>query len=142
MSLPRTEPEAVQAATLPPATFERLRGLYLIGLAALALPGVLIGVPLGFALSPRWPTYIVWLLWSVALGCALLTLWLAWRQARQVLPGSKLSAAVLVASAPAVPLLMACALWRSGLALLILLPLAMLGFGAGWAMLRSWAAQR
>ncbi|WP_420594931.1 hypothetical protein [Deinococcus sp.] len=142
MSLPRTEPKAVQASKPPPATFKRLRGLYLLGLAALALPGVLIGMPLGFALQPRWPAFILWLLFGVALFCSLLTLWLSWRQARRTLPGSKLSAAVLVASAPAVPLLMACALWRSGLALLILLPLAMLGFGAGWAMLRSWAAQR
>ncbi len=128
------------AQAQPAATLARLRGLYLIGLAALGLPGVLVGVPLGFALQPRWPAQISYLLAGVALLCSLLTLWLSWRQARSAETGSKLSAAVLLASAPAVPLLMACALWRRSDALLLLLPLALLSAAAGWAMLRSWAA--
>ncbi|AWN22052.1 hypothetical protein DKM44_01370 [Deinococcus irradiatisoli] len=133
MKVAPPQPEA------PPATFKRLRGLYLIGLGALSLPGVLIGVPLGFALQPRWPAQISGLLSGVALLCSLLTLGLAWRQARSPEPGSTLSAAVLLASAPAVPLLMACALWRRGDALVLLLPLALLSAAAGWALLRSWA---
>lgn len=131
-------PEAA-AAPPPPATFARLRGLYLLGLGALALPGVLIGVPLGFALQPRWTTQIIWLLFGVAALCAVLALWLALRQVRGQEPGRKLSAAVLLASAPAVPLLLACLLWRRGDALMLLLPLAALAFGVGWLCLRRWA---
>ncbi|TSA87887.1 hypothetical protein FNU79_01165 [Deinococcus detaillensis] len=134
MSLPES-----QSKPAPPATFARLRGLYLLGLAALALPGVLIGVPLGFALQPRWESSVIWLLAGVALFCMLLSLWLAFRQARSPEVGSKLSAAVRLASAPAVPLLMACTLWRRSDALLLLLPLSLLALGLGWWLLRGWA---
>lgn len=122
-----------------PATFERLRGLYLLGLGALALPGVLIGLPMGSLLRPSWTPGITWLLAGVALLCSLLSLTLAWRQSRSPEPGSVLSAAVLLASAPAVPLLMACALWRRADALTLLLPLSALALLAGWALLRGWA---
>lgn len=135
MSLPEVQPKPAPA---PRATYVRLRGLYLIGLAALTLPGVLIGVPLGFALQPRWTSNIIWLLWGVAFFCVLLTLWLAFRQARSPEVGSKLSAAVLLASAPAVPLLMACTLWRRSDALLLLLSLSLLALGLGWWLLRGW----
>lgn len=128
------------AVTPPPATFGRLRGLYLLGLGALALPGVLVGVPLGFALRPGWAPEITWLLVGVALLCSLLSTGLAWRQSRSREPGSTLSAAVLLASAPAVPLLMACALWRRADALTLLLPMSALALALGWALLRGWAA--
>ncbi|WP_293913119.1 hypothetical protein [Deinococcus sp.] len=134
-------PEIIPAEAKPaaPATLRRLRGLYLLGLGALALPGVLIGLPLGFMLQPRWSNEITALLAGVAALCAALTLWLAWRQSRSPESGSRLSAAVLVASAPAVPLLMACALWRRSDALSLLLPLALVAFGLGWAMVQGWA---
>ena len=133
---------AESVKTPPPATVARLRGLYLLGLAALALPGALIGVPLGFALRPTWPASTVQLLALVAAGCALLGLWLAWRQSRSPEPGSLLSAAVLLASAPAVPLLMACLLWRRGDALALLLPQVALAFGVGWLRVRRWGKQQ
>ncbi|WP_161881498.1 hypothetical protein [Deinococcus alpinitundrae] len=132
-------PEPLQAAPPPPATFRRLRGLYLLGLGALVLPGVVIGLPMGSLLRPGWALGITWLLAGVALLCSLLSLGLAWRQSRHPEPGSILSAAVLLASAPAVPLLMACALWRRVDALTLLLPLGALALLAGWALLRSWA---
>ena len=123
----------------PPATFGRLRGLYLLGLGALVLPGVLIGLPMGFVLRPDWAAGITWVLVGAALLCSLLSLGLAWRQSRSPDPGSVLSAAVLLASAPAVPLLMACALWRRADALTLLLPLSALALTLGWVLLRSWA---
>ena len=135
----QAQPEQAQPPALP-ATYARLRGLYLLGLAALALPGVLIGVPLGFALRPDWPLGVLRLLALVAIGCALLGLWLAVRQSRRPEPGSRLGAAVLLASAPAVPLLMACLLWRRGDALALLLPLVALLLALGWWLLRRWAA--
>ena len=140
MSAPDPLHPTLPAAPPPPATFGRLRGLYLLGLGALALPGVLIGLPVGFVLRPGWGAGITWLLVGVALLCSLLSLTLAWRQSRSPEPGSVLSAAVLLASAPAVPLLMACALWRRTDALTLLLPLSALALLAGWALLRSWAA--
>jgi hypothetical protein len=139
---PRPEPKPAEPVPAAPATLGRLRGLYLLGLGALALPGVLIGLPLGFALRPRWDTEITTLLGGVAAFCAMLTLWLAWRQGRSPESGSRLSAAVLVASAPAVPLLMACALWRRSDALALLLPLALIAFGLGWAMVQGWATEK
>lgn len=141
MSLPDASSESTAVNPAPPATFVQLRNLYLVGLAALALPGVLVGLPLGFVLRPHWENTITWLLAGVALFCSLLTVWLAVRQAASPETGSKLSAAVLLASAPAVPLLMACALWRRSDALLLLLPLVGLSFGGGLALLRKWAVK-
>ena len=139
MSVPDPLHTPVPAAPPPPATFGRLRGLYLLGLGALALPGVLIGLPMGVVLRSDWAPGITWLLAGAALLCSLLSLSLAWRQSRSPDPGSTLSAAVLLASAPAVPLLMACVLWRRTDALTLLLPLSALALILGWALLRSWA---
>ncbi|WP_425145967.1 hypothetical protein [Deinococcus sp.] len=124
-----------------------LRRLYLLNLAALTLPGLLIGVPLGLLL----PAKSAWLaLLGLALAgllCAALALALAHHKVRAAVPGTPegrdlaLSAAIQAASAPAAPLLMACTALKDPLSLLALLALTLLSLLAGWLLLGVWAAR-
>lgn len=123
-----------------PVTLRRLQQLYGLGLGAHALPALLLGLPLGARL--HYPPDLTPLLVLVALGCAALSLYLAWRQSREPAQGpqadGRLSAATLLASGAGVPLLLASVLWHSN-ALLPLLGLAALAWAIAWWWLRLWA---
>ncbi|GGJ79305.1 hypothetical protein [Deinococcus aquiradiocola] len=122
-----------------------LRRAYLLALAALAVPGLLIGVPFGVTSSPAPNSAALLGLGASALVCAALALGLAHRKARPAVPGTpegrdlSVQAAIQAASAPAVPLLMACTQLRSPLTLLALLALTLLALAVGWASLTLWA---
>ncbi len=127
-----------------------LRRAYLLGLAALAVPGLLIGLPVGLLNRPQ-PVLLglpMLLGLSVAaLLCAALALTLAHRRARAAVrgtPGGRdlvLGAAIQAASAPAAPLLMALATLNTPLTCLALLTLTLLALAAGWASLGLWASR-
>ncbi len=120
----------------------RLQQLYGLGLSAQVLPALLLGVPLGSQLY--YPPDLGRMMVLVALGCSLLSLCLAWQQSRQVRqqPDSRLSAALLLASATGVPLLLASVLWRQEVALWWLLPLAGLCWVVSWWWLALWANRK
>lgn len=130
-----------------------LRRAYLLGLAALAVPGLLIGLPVGLLSRPHpGPPMLLGLpvllgLSIAALLCAALALTLAHRRARAAVRGTPegrdqvLGAAIQAASAPAVPLLMAFAMLSTPLTLLALLTLTLLALAAGWASLSLWASR-
>lgn len=133
-----------------------LRRAYLLGLAALAVPGLLIGLPVGLLSRPHHdPPILLGLLGLpvllglsvAALLCAALALTLAHRRARVAVRGTPegrdqvLGAAIQAASAPAVPLLMAFAMLSTPLTLLALLTLTLLALAAGWASLSLWASR-
>lgn len=132
-------------ATRPalPVTLGRLRQLHSIGLAALALPALLLGVPLGWGL--HYPPGLGRLLALVGLGCTLLSLYLAWRQSREAAPhgqpDSRLGAALTLASATGVPLLLASVLWRQAAALWPLLALSAVAWALSWWLLGVWAGE-
>ncbi|MFC4454562.1 hypothetical protein [Deinococcus sonorensis] len=122
-----------------------LRRVYLLGLAALLIPGLLIGLPYALLGSAAWSGGVLTALGVTALLCAGLALGLATRTARQVTPGTpegralSIQAAIQAASAPGVPLLMACTALTQPLALLTLLLLAAVVGVAGWLTLPQWS---
>ena len=122
-----------------------LRRIYLLGLLALTLPGLLIGLPLGLFSAPQPGTAVLLGLGLAALLCAALALTLAHRKGRAALPGTPegrdlaLQAAIQAASAPAAPLLMALAMLRTPLTALTLLALTLLALALGWASLGYWS---
>jgi hypothetical protein len=124
-----------------------LRRMYLLGLCALALPGVLIGLPLGLLRSPTPGLPALLGLSVAAVLCAGLALTLAHRKARAAVPGTPegrdlaLQAAMQAASAPAAPLLMALASLNTPLTLLAMLALTLLTLLAGRLSLRLWASR-
>ncbi|WP_424950674.1 hypothetical protein [Deinococcus sp.] len=124
-----------------------LRRIYLLGLLALMLPGLLIGLPLGLFSSPQPGVAVLLGLSLAALLCAALALTLAHRKARAATAGTRegrdlaLQAAIQAASAPAAPLLMALAMFRTPLTAATLLALTLLALGAGWASLHLWASR-
>ena len=127
-----------------------LRRAYLLGLAALAVPGLLIGLPVGLLSRPQpgLPGLPVLLgLSMAALLCVALALTLAHRRARPAVPGTPegrdlvLGAAIQAASAPAAPLLMALAMLSTPLTFLALITLTLLAMAAGWASLGLWASR-
>lgn len=129
-----------------------LRRAYLLGLAALAVPGLLIGLPVGLLSRPQPGPMLLGLpvllgLSVAALLCAALALTLAHRRARAAVRGTPegrdqvLGAAIQAASAPAVPLLMAFAMLSTPLTLFALLTLTLLALAAGWASLSLWASR-
>lgn len=122
-----------------PVTLQRLRQLYAVGLGALALPALLLGVPLGSQI--HYSAELGRLLALVAVGCTLLSFYFSWRQSKEGLPESVLSAALTLASATGVPLLLASVLWHQAAALWPLLGLALVAWGASWALLSVWAGQ-
>ena len=130
-----------------PRLLAALRRMYLLGLGALTLPGVLIGLPLGLLGSPAPGLPALLGLSVAALVCAALSLTLAHRKARAALPGTPegrdlaIQAAIQAASAPAAPLLMALASLNTPLTLLALLALTLLALAAGWFSLRLWAGR-
>jgi hypothetical protein len=131
-----------------------LRRVYLLGLGALAVPGLLIGLPLGLFTSsssgspsglssPSVEALIG--LSLAALLCAALALALAHHKTKAALPGTpegrnlSIQAAIQAASAPAAPLLMALAMLGTPLTFLALSALALLALAAGWYLLGGWA---
>ncbi len=122
-----------------------LRRMYLLGLAALTLPGVLIGLPLGLFSSPQPGLAVLTGLGVAALVCAGLALTLAFRKASAATPATPegrslvIQAAVQAASAPAAPLLMALAMLRTPGTALTLLALTLLALAVGWSSLGLWA---
>ncbi len=124
-----------------------LRRAYLLGLAALAVPGLLIGLPLGLLSRPQPGVSVLLGLSIAALLCAALALTLAHRRARAAVRGTPegrdlvLGAAIQSASAPAAPLLMALAMLSTPLTCLALLTLTLLALAAGWASLGLWASR-
>ena len=124
-----------------------LRRAYLLGLAALAVPGLLIGLPLGLLSRPPPGLPVLLGLSVAALLCAALALTLAYRRARVAVPGTPegrnlvVGAAIQAASAPAAPLLMALTMLSTPLTLLALLALTLLALAAGWASLSLWASR-
>ena len=135
------------AAPSPLRLLAALRRAYALNLAVLAVPGLLLGVPLGLlSVPPTSPPALLGLAVAAAV-CALLALGLAQRRVGAAQPGTPqgrdaaLSAAIQAASAPAAPLLMACTALRSPLSALALLLLALLGWWAGGWLLKRWAWQ-
>ena len=124
-----------------------LRRAYLLGLAALAVPGLLIGLPLGLLNRTQAGLPVLLGLSTAALLCAALALTLAHRRARPAVPGTPegrdlvLGAAIQAASAPAAPLLIALTALSTPLTLLALLALTLLALAAGWASLGLWASR-
>ncbi len=124
-----------------------LRRAYLLGLAALAVPGLLIGLPMGLFSHPQPSLAVLLGLLAAALLSAVLALTLAHRKARAAVPGTPegpgltLQAAIQAASAPAAPLLMALTLVNTPRTLLALLALTVLTLLAGWWSLNFWAAR-
>ena len=130
-----------------PRLLAAMRRMYLLGLCALTLPGILIGLPLGLLSSPAPGLPALLGLSVAALACAGLALTLAHRKARTALPGTPegrdlaFQAAIQAASAPAAPLLMALASLNTPFTLLALLALTLLALAAGWFSLRLWAGR-
>ncbi|ULH14700.1 hypothetical protein MF271_11880 [Deinococcus sp. KNUC1210] len=124
-----------------------LRRLYLMNLGLLALPGLLIGVPLAL-FTPAWASLPALLGLSAAgVLCAVLALALAQQKMKAATSGTPegrdlaMSAAIQAASAPAAPLLMACTTLKEPLSLLALLTLTLLSGLMGWLLLRLWAGK-
>ncbi|PYE55686.1 hypothetical protein [Deinococcus yavapaiensis] len=116
-----------------------LREAYFTTLALYAVPGLLLGAVLG-----RGDVGAVGLvgLVVIALLLAVVTWFLADRTRRDEqspLQGA-IRASIQAASSPAVPFLLACAVWRDAAAFLSLLAVAAVAFVVlGWVSLPSWA---
>lgn len=132
------------------ALLAALRRVYLLGVLVLAVPGLLIGVPLGLSLrpqagAPEQAQSVLLGLGLAALLSATLALTLAHRKARPALPGTPegrslaVQAAIQAAGAPGAPLLMALAMLGTPTTFLALLALALLALAAGWGSLSLWA---
>lgn len=136
------------AQPTPAALRRGLGRAYLLSLGALTLPGLLIGLPLGLLFPAVWSGRALLGLLLAALLCSGLALLLARRRAAGGAPGTPegrragLQAAIQLASAPAVPLLLASTAPNSGTALLCLLALALLTGLVGWGLLSRWAGGR
>lgn len=113
-----------------------LRQVYLGTFALLALPGLLLG--LTFARAVRLPSTLLMVLLPLALLLAVLAAWLAARgRAQEETPlAGAVRASIQLASAPAVPFLMGCALLGQPLALAALWGLALALLLGGLLLLR------
>lgn len=122
-------------AELTPA----LREAYLTTFALYAAPGVLLGAALG-----RGDVGTIGLVGLAVLASllAVVTWFLAERTRRdeQFPVQGAIRASIQAASSPAVPFLLACAVWRDAAALLTLLGIALIAFVVlGWLSLPNWA---
>jgi hypothetical protein len=141
MSLPHP-PEPVAELSCP-ALRLTLRRLYLLALGALALPGLLLGVPLGLWRPAQWTGTVLGGTLAAALLCGLLCLYFV-RRTLQTEPAQRgvLAAASQLGALPGVPLLLACTALSDLRALACLLGLAAVLGLAGWLSLDRWAHAR
>ncbi len=120
------------------------RRAYLLGLAALTLPGAVLGVVLLLARPAPMPFPAVLALLVLALVLALVALRLArtaagnpeW-PARQ----AALTGAIQAATAPGVPLLLACATLSQGLSVVLFLALAAVMHAVVWTQVPGWVRE-
>lgn len=120
------------------------RRAYLLGLVALALPGVVLGglLVLVRPLSAPLPAVLLLVVLSVALS--LVALRMAHTAAKNTeLPARQaaLTAAIQAATAPGVPLLLACALLSEGLAAGLFVVLAVGMHALVWWQLPGWVRE-
>ena len=122
-------------------TAEQVRGavreVYLTVFAFLAVPGLLLGLAFGWQLRASPQTLLVLVALSLVLGA--LIVWLASRgRAEEETPlAGAVRASTQLASAPAVPFLMGCALLGQPLALAVLWGVALCLLLGGWFLLRA-----
>lgn len=120
------------------------RRAYLLGLAALALPGVVLGVALLLTRPVAVPFAAVLALLALALALALLALRLARTAANNAeLPARQaaLTGAIQAATAPGVPLLLACATLSQWQAAGLFLVLAAAMHAVVWMRLPGWVRE-
>lgn len=120
------------------------RRAYLLGLAALALPGVVLGALLLLTRPVPVPVSALLLLLGVALLLSLGALHFARKAAHntaQPARQSALTGAIQAATAPGVPLLLACATLSQWLSLVLFLALAAVMHFVVWVQVPGWVRE-